>query len=319
VETGGAVNEIGGWGPGYIFDTPNITNSVITSNGQVLFTYEYTYVDGFEDVAIIYKRHLPDGQLLSDLQVKMKYQELSASPDGSLLATVRGVCPSDTDKCTLEVRNSTTGEILVSVEDYLIEGVVFSQDNRYFAFYGVDEIQVWDIAEKQKKLSLADPWADVAIQFSHNGKLLAASTPMGLYFRVWDLETGTQLTETTSQKHPELFYFSTMAFSPDDRRLAIAINDIVGIWYTATWSEGESWRWLEFAPISAIAYSKDGSLIAVGGEDGSIVLGTSGGQKLADLSGHTTGIKQVVFSPDGKYLISSSWDGTLRFWGVPAK
>src|SRR5437867_2879664 len=31
---------------------------------------------------------------------------------------------------------------------------------------------------------------------------------------------------------------------------------------------------------------------------------------------HAASVEQLVFSPDGKVLVSSSWDGTLRLWDV---
>ena len=35
------------------------------------------------------------------------------------------------------------------------------------------------------------------------------------------------------------------------------------------------------------------------------------------MTGHTTSVKAVHFSPDGKLLASASWDGTARVWSVP--
>lgn len=33
-------------------------------------------------------------------------------------------------------------------------------------------------------------------------------------------------------------------------------------------------------------------------------------------SGHTGNVRSVSFSPDGKYIASGSWDGTMRIWKV---
>jgi WD40 repeat protein len=40
------------------------------------------------------------------------------------------------------------------------------------------------------------------------------------------------------------------------------------------------------------------------------------GQVLGTLSGHTDVVASVAFAPDGKTLVSGSWDGTVRLWGV---
>ena len=34
----------------------------------------------------------------------------------------------------------------------------------------------------------------------------------------------------------------------------------------------------------------------------------------AILTGHTGGVNSAIFSPDGKYIVSSSWDDTIRIW-----
>jgi WD40 repeat protein len=302
-----------------LFDTPNITNSIVVSGGQSLISYDQILWTGAPDEPTVVKIwNIPGGEVVHQMELRINTQGVYASSDGRMIGTVRGSCPSETSKCTLEIRDTSTGEILLSIEEDSVQGVTFSPDDRYFAFSGLQGIQLWDIAGKQLVKTLTEPSSDDFIRFSHNGKYLAASTYLGLYVRVWDLETGTQLAEITSEKYEPIFYFSTMAFSPDDNSLAICINGIVDLYDTKTWSEGESWEWHQ-APITAIAYSPDGRLMATGAVDGSIVLGTSAGQKLADLSGHTSYIKQLLFSSDGNWLMSTSLDGTLRYWGVPAE
>lgn len=319
VESGSQASEIGSWGAGTLFDSPNITNSVIVSGGQSLISYDAIQWTGAPDEPTTIRFwDIPSGQVVQEIGLRINYQGFYASSDGRMIGTVRGACPSESSQCTLDIRDTSTGEILLSIEEDNIQGVTFSPDDRYLAFSGPQGIQLWDIAGKQLVRTLADPSFDDIIRFSHDEKFLAASTYLGVYVRVWDLETGTQLAEITSEKYAPIFYFSTMAFSPDDNTLAICINGIVDLYDTKTWSEGESWEWHQ-APITAIAYSPDGRLLATGAVDGSIVLGTAAGEKLADLSGHKSFIKQLLFTWDGNWLMSTSWDGTLRFWGVPAE
>ena len=71
------------------------------------------------------------------------------------------------------------------------------------------------------------------------------------------------------------------------------------------------------APVLAVEYSSDGSLIASGSEDYTVRLWDSGdGSLVYELIGHTDFVNDVSFSPDGSILASGSNDGTVRFWNV---
>jgi WD40 repeat protein len=69
--------------------------------------------------------------------------------------------------------------------------------------------------------------------------------------------------------------------------------------------------------VGAVAYSTDGTLLAVGTADGMIhVLEAKNDHERAVLRGHTDAIASVVFTPDGKRVISGSFDQTARVWDV---
>ena len=38
------------------------------------------------------------------------------------------------------------------------------------------------------------------------------------------------------------------------------------------------------------------------------------GQELRRFAGHTDEVRYVAFSPDGKYILTASQDGTARLW-----
>jgi len=40
------------------------------------------------------------------------------------------------------------------------------------------------------------------------------------------------------------------------------------------------------------------------------------GQLLRTLEGHSGPVNSVSFSPDGSWLASGSWDGTVKLWRV---
>ena len=43
-------------------------------------------------------------------------------------------------------------------------------------------------------------------------------------------------------------------------------------------------------------------------------LNATNGEELLTLRGHTDGVTCLVFTPDGRRLISSSGDGTIKIW-----
>lgn len=85
-------------------------------------------------------------------------------------------------------------------------------------------------------------------------------------------------------------------------------NELVAILGENRWRQ-----WL--APVYAIAYRPDGSVIATGGEGPRVYIwDATKGRLLATLTGHTGVIQAVAYSPNGKFLASGSRDKTIRIW-----
>ena len=73
-------------------------------------------------------------------------------------------------------------------------------------------------------------------------------------------------------------------------------------------------------PVTTLAFSPDGRLLASGGQDHQIYIWSIKPEisktPLLDLEGHEFIVSQVMFSSDGKALISISKDKTMRLWEV---
>ena len=160
------------------------------------------------------------------------------------------------------------------------------------------------------------------LAYSPDGSRLASSGSDGAV-RVWSAESGDLLSTIEGSG-----WVLSVAYSPDGNRLATGgIEGAVTIWDAATGDSlqtlvghtADTKDFLGFldAFVVSVAYNPDGTRLASGGGDGTIVLWDAAtGDSLQTLVGHSDVVANVVFSPDGAYLASASQDETVRVWSV---
>ena len=69
--------------------------------------------------------------------------------------------------------------------------------------------------------------------------------------------------------------------------------------------------------IAALAWSQDGTRIAVGGASPEVTIyDADSGKRVATCKGHSAGIYTVAFSPDGQTLATAGFDGQVRLYQV---
>jgi WD40 repeat protein len=252
------------------------------------------------------------------------------SPDGKLLAIgsykeVRLLEPSGavTDSAggapqpaTQQIGNERVVATLSGGADY-VRSIAFSPDGKLLAAAGgpcqqSGEIKIWDVASHALVRTMKGHKDCIySVAWSPDGKLLAS----GSYDRavkLWDAATGAEV--KTLQDHIDAVF--AVAFSPDGKRLASASQDrTVKIWDVAT---GQRLYTLSDASdgLTSLAYSPSGDEIAAAGYDKTIYvwrLGDNDGHLVQSLIADEDSILALVWSPDGKTIITSSADGSIRF------
>ena len=195
---------------------------------------------------------------------------------------------------------------------------------------------LWDVANNRSAGQLANPNIVINLAFSGDGTKLAADSAEGdsMIITLWDV--GTQAPIVSFPTTPMLHFMGTpLALNADGTRIAVGYPDgSINLWLAVPQQEraGQAYHVPLFNAaadevVSAVAFSPDGSLLAVaggvpfsGGLTGDeqfpvYLLDAATGATLARLDGHESLIRDLAFTRDGRFLISAG-DSTVKFWGV---
>ena len=258
--------------------------------------------------------------------------ETAISPNGKILAC--GFVGRFED--TINTWDIVTGKIKRIIPQ-AAQAIAFSPDGKILADGGAEWKNenwsvanlLWDTQTGKLKQTLRRSMVGTvrSIAFAPNGQTLLMANDiedpktemltMDAVVSAWNTASGKML---WSSKEP-ITLMPLVACSPANNIVANVCGDTVKLRDNKT---GKVLRTLKAAakseqspPITALSFSPDGTVLAVGSQLGDMALwSVQKGTFLRSLNNHVGSVTSIEYSPDGKLIASGSEDHTVNLWNT---
>ncbi|WP_339374041.1 WD40 repeat domain-containing protein [Crocosphaera watsonii] len=219
------------------------------------------------------------------------FSSVAYSPDGRYLATYREP-DFDTIENPVKIREVKTGKLIRTFEGYSIL-VAYSLDGKYLATESENTIKIWEVKTgKLVRTLTGHSDSVVSVAYSPDGKYLASGS-WDNTVKIWEVKTGKSI-RTLTGFSGWLSSLTSISYSPDGKYLAARCN-IARVSHDSMLDDTVK-KWDVGHPICTWEVAT--------------------GKVIQTLTGHASNINSVAYSPDGKYLASSSSDRQIKIWRV---
>jgi WD40 repeat protein len=292
---------------------------------------------GWDDSVITYS---PDGKWL----VSARHEEIKIwdATTGKEIRTLRGHTLPVTDLSfsgdgkrlasasmdeTVRIWDPARGETLFVYRGHVggVGGVSFHPDGMFVASAGTDEtVRIWDATAAQSPRQIPGTQShSSSVALSPDGRSVACLQYRGsrLPLVLVDAATGREVRVLRSSAVKPGVQSCSLAFSPDSRLLASALDKEVQVWDVGTGQERASFAGVADSYRRGLAFSPDaGRLAFTAPKDSVEVWDIKDHKQLATYRGQNGAVMTIAFSPDGRRVASGgvargyTQKGEARIW-----
>lgn len=262
---------------------------------------------------IIFWNH-KTGEIINNLKgFTQRINKIRYSNDGNYFVTAK-------NDSTLKLWDTQSGALFHTLKGHSswVTSVEFSSDNKQIVSVGrAKDIKIWDLKTAKDILTINTNKHRVEnADFNSDNSLIASVG--GCYncenFALWDGKTGEKIKTPISTIEAN----KIVDFSSDNKYVMTTSYNSIVIWDYKNGKEVQKFN------ANLACLSDDGKYIALfhAKEKKFEICETASGAVIKQFSGHTAKIKEMAFSPDGKYIATGGGfhdnyvDYKIRIWSI---
>jgi WD40 repeat protein len=292
------------------FSTPligymkRICDIAISKDGKLIAS-----CSGYDRTVTIWETTTGNG--LATIMGASNISAVAFSPDGELLAF--GLENGDIKLWGIRTRTEVKQ---LNGHSSAVQKIQFTSNGKQIVTGSQDQtLMVWDAyTGKGTTRFIIDKYRQVAGWAISQDERLAASSESGNELVVREIASG----RLVRRFYHKRWSPAGLAFSPTDENLivSVALDPDIKLWDLNSGEERPILGLRGFSQKpSSVAFSPDGKLIAIGGDQAEIkVWEVSTGDHITTLTMEQCMVTKIAFSPDGKLLVAGDMLGKLRMW-----